>query len=420
MPNTCFFWRVIYLMRGEKQCSLCVMRSTARRLTSWKAIIGYIIVLLVILNSTVGAIANIDFAITASGNPRLVALWNFFASPKGNLVAILCVAIWITILVLWPEKNAAATVAKESSEKANTEQEEKPAQTAPPIKGQTKVIQAEEPNLVCQGVQHVPVHDRHGIWVEGQLPRQYGVSTPPDVLAVVANICNEFSSSRKVGSVANMTAEMIYKSSDGVMAKVNRGAWLSDGNRIHLTVNDTGQLILAGIFGGSETVTFIMMRDYDRDNILNSMGRLEGDVHHLEVRLISEEKGILYTTFEFTITITREPELDIEVVQVKELSPKEIRQQLELFLAEGSEILRDFPREKQAKPEDIAKVDDWEKRAVRFLGRCPDQFSTALFLSDFPEVPVAGGAQGGNWPSLKKLSRRLATLRQFIDEIRRG
>jgi hypothetical protein len=82
--------------------------------------------------------------------------------------------------------------------------------------------------------------------------------------------------------------------------------------------------------------------------------------------------------------------------------------------------VRDFPREKQATSRDIAIVDEWEQKIVRFISRYPDLFSKALFLADYPEVPVAGGAQGGNWPSLMKQSRRLATLRQFIDELRRG
>lgn len=95
------------------------MRSTARRLTSVQAIIAYVIVVLVILNNAVGTIANIDFVLTARGNSRLVALWNFFTTPKGNFVAVILVALWVTGLLLWPDKSASSEGESHSRKEAS-------------------------------------------------------------------------------------------------------------------------------------------------------------------------------------------------------------------------------------------------------------------------------------------------------------
>jgi hypothetical protein len=73
-----------------------------RRLLGLKAIVAYIIVALVFLDKVVGTVSNVDFVLTASGNSRLVSLWNFFASPLGNLIAIVVTGIWLTLLVVWP------------------------------------------------------------------------------------------------------------------------------------------------------------------------------------------------------------------------------------------------------------------------------------------------------------------------------
>lgn len=80
------------------------MRSTARRLLSLKALPAYLVAVLVVMNDTISAFSNIDFVLTARGNSRLVAVWNFLVSPTGNFVTIVLAGLWTTILVLWPEK----------------------------------------------------------------------------------------------------------------------------------------------------------------------------------------------------------------------------------------------------------------------------------------------------------------------------
>jgi hypothetical protein len=100
------------------------MRKSARRLLSLKAMVAYAILFLVFLNNFVGTVANVDFVVTASGNSRLVLIWNVLASPKGNLLAIVAVGIWLTVLVLWPEKASEDSIVPEgSSAETNKPQE---------------------------------------------------------------------------------------------------------------------------------------------------------------------------------------------------------------------------------------------------------------------------------------------------------
>ena len=385
-----------------------------RRLKSILAVPGFIFGVLLPLFKWLGYISDIDFVLSAGGNPRIVAVWNWLTTPTGNLVLMLTGLSWLALLVWWPSKSSdtssPATPAAIASQEQNRLEE-----------GRITV----EPNLVCTSTAPRPARINHNILVEGFL-EPYELATG-NVVAIVAEISNEFLPSREVADVEGISAEIIYQPSVGPATKVKRGSWLNeDTYQLDFSVNDAHRLIIAFFSIKQNQPIFIFTRESLRAHddfeleFENRMGLLESDHYQVKVRLISEAERKLYKEFDFSLSITRKPELDIELVEVRDLSPKEIRHQLELFLGEGSDLLREFPREKQATPEDIAKVDDWEKRAVRFLSRYPDLFSTTLFLSDFPEVPVAGGAQGGNWPSLKKLSRRLATLREFIDELRKG
>jgi hypothetical protein len=275
-----------------------------------------------------------------------------------------------------------------------------------------------KPNFVCTSTEPRPARIEHDALVEGI--NEYRPNY--NVVVVVAEITNEFLPSRKLTDIKNVSAEIIYQPTNGRPTKVRRASWLDESTyQLDFAAHDSHRLIIAFVPEWNAKSIFILTREmnHHNDDIENRIALLDGDHYNVKVRLINEAEGIVHEELDFSLVIKREPEIDIEFDEVKELTSKEIRQQLEAFLGEGSDLLKQFPRDKQATPEDIAKVDDWEQRAVRFLGRYPDLFSTTLFLSDFPEVPVAGGAQVGNWPSLKKLSRRLATLREFIDEQRR-
>jgi hypothetical protein len=92
------------------------MQNKTRRLLSPRAIGGYIILAFVVINQGISLLSNVDFVIVAQGNPRLVAVWNFLASPVGNLLAVFLVAIYLTVLVKLPENSQNLTSKKDSEQ----------------------------------------------------------------------------------------------------------------------------------------------------------------------------------------------------------------------------------------------------------------------------------------------------------------
>jgi hypothetical protein len=77
-------------------------RTKLRRLKKAPAIIGCLLILKPIVQFLFNA-SNIDFYISASGNPRMVAIWNFFATPSGNIILIVCGFLLLAYLVVKPE-----------------------------------------------------------------------------------------------------------------------------------------------------------------------------------------------------------------------------------------------------------------------------------------------------------------------------
>lgn len=279
-----------------------------------------------------------------------------------------------------------------------------------------------EPNLVCRTTQvsisHVDLHGQ--ILVKG--PQTYQYIFEPDTYVVVAEIENEFSLSRKVGHAEGITAQIFYKllPRGEVVVRVNRGAWLSIGNKVSLGVNDTANLVIAG-FPASDPYLFAFVKEYSGafQPLEEITTPLQNDFYLVEVRLISEAKSLLVQTLNFNLEVTRTPRWDIKLTEIKDLTPLEIRRTVEAFLKEGSDMLNSFPRMGEVSAE-IERIDEWETRSTRFLSEYPDLFSTAFFLSDYPEESPSGLAHGTSWPSLKRLATRLSRLKEFLDELRKN
>jgi hypothetical protein len=121
--------------------------------------------------------------------------------------------------------------------------------------------------------------------------------------------------------------------------------------------------------------------------------RLLNDFYLVEVRLISKAKSLLVQTLNFNLEVTRTPGWDMKLTEIKDLTPLEIRRTVEAFLKEGSDMLNSFPRMGEVSAE-IERIDEWETRSTRFLNQYPDLFSTAFFLSDYPEESPSGLAHG--------------------------
>src|SRR2546423_15321141 len=87
------------------------IRKKLNRLKKAPAIIGWILILKPLVQ-ILRSVSNIDFYISAAGNPRMIAIWNFFATPSGNIVLIVAGLLWIAYLVARPEESAIETLSQ--------------------------------------------------------------------------------------------------------------------------------------------------------------------------------------------------------------------------------------------------------------------------------------------------------------------
>jgi hypothetical protein len=287
------------------------MRPTARRLLSTKAILAYLVLALIALNQFVGAVANIDFVITAQGNSRLVSLWNFFATPKGNLLAILLVAVYITILILWPQAKTNKAVTVE-------ERETRPPQRQPVI----KVVEVEA-NIRALTPEMIDAnrHDDEVI-VSGQVVERlnhFWNDESKNLGALVVPFQNRIpDSGREIGTVDDISGRLLVRSySTNQSQELNRVAWLDEEeSRVYFGRNDTYRLIIITLEGTEKEPRIYSIHKQSTGTRRGGdrMGRSElkgSGVFGITVSLVDESKSKVLKKSEFVLEIKREPEFDI-------------------------------------------------------------------------------------------------------------
>jgi len=79
-----------------------------KRLTGLKSAPGWLLVVSFIWR-LVGNISNVDFVVTASGNSRLTAIWNFVQTPLGNVLLAIIGFGWLITLVYLPKGESDAS-----------------------------------------------------------------------------------------------------------------------------------------------------------------------------------------------------------------------------------------------------------------------------------------------------------------------
>lgn len=268
---------------------LCLMRSTARRLTSPKAIVAYIVMLLVIINNAVGAIANIDFVLAAQSNSRLAQLWNFLITPKGNFIAVVLAVLWITALLLWPEKKSEQGLLAPPPEQSPPRAQESDAQEG----------EDSESTLVCVNTRIADIWFIHGFCTEN-IPQK-------NVRAPVVAFGNK-------GNPASMKNEVkaritFYDSKGKHLRHINNGVWLEE-ERTSIEFFDVGEvreLVIALMFMPSSSEAYAF----------DSQGMWEitpaGKELRVEVSLVG---GLFPATLGiFNFKLTFEPEIAIEEIK---------------------------------------------------------------------------------------------------------
>lgn len=296
-----------------------------------------------------------------------------------------------------------------------------------------------EPNLVYNGVKYLISHQdlMTSVLFEGRQTHRYIFD--PDLVAITAEISNEFSAERRVVPVDGVTAQIFYKSDDGETIQVNRGAWLSRGNRVGLAVNSAANLIILAV-PERDPLPLIFVKEYTGAvQTLDSITRpLPQDSYDIEARLISEAKGKVYLTCKFRLTIKRTPgEFDANLIHVqtdtsmpapelklihkklRDLTPEEVRARLLAFSEEGNRLYqRCLHGTNQIEGID-KEIEDWETRALKFLEENFDDRSLkATFIID-PKVPaqLRGRFARDNY-LIGWVEIRLKKLNQIIEEQR--
>jgi len=190
----------------------------------------------------------------------------------------------------------------------------KETQTIQNPAGQVETVSRVAPNFVCTGVGMTDMYEQYGALQAGKAKLRND-----ELGAAVAEICNKFSAARKVGSVRYVSAEIDY-TTNGRTVYVKRGSWLSTGAyKLDFHVNDSRELIIAGVASGDHPVVFYLMREVRDDGSNDLVDRavmLEQDSYDIKVRLIRESEGTVYKKFDFTLEITRTPKFAIKLTQI--------------------------------------------------------------------------------------------------------
>lgn len=395
------------------------MRKRIRsRLTSWKAALAYLVLIVVVLNQFIGTVSNIDFVLTASGNSRLVRLWHFFATPTGNLIAVILSVFWITVLAFWPRVHTNGDEASESVPSVLTSSVSTSLQTdLLPAEGRDAAKKANvdaKANLICKRISYLPAHNLEGILREGHLPYNHELN----VVVIVAEISNDFDPTRKVADLRNVSAEIFYESTSGNKIKVSRGSWLSEGSyHIDLNVNDTERLIIVFFFEDYNHV-FFFEREWTGDNsIENRTRKLEGDLIDIKVRIINESSGTVFKEFDFRLTVVREPEFDViltESIQGERDKQLALMQRLNIFIEEGNQILNKI----DGADGSIKDLQEWESKVENWLKFNLGDLYALEFKKNTGFKPYPRPAI--NRQLVDKLYTRIERLGEIMVEVRRN
>lgn len=279
------------------------------------------------------------------------------------------------------------------------------------------------PNLTYSVIDHLPAHEEHGVLVAGH------ADGDSDVFVYGVKISNKSDPPRKVGSLTGVSAEIVYTPSDGSSLEVLRGSWLSETQyRVDFGVNDEHRLAIVGIprriTQGAQLV-FYFRRESSRSGtrIMDRPEPLDRDSYHIKIRLVTEAENTKHKELDYKLTITREPEFKIELVEDKQqpgppvaqdrtppaptavqalpVSGREaVLQALREFQVEGNGLLLQSVR--NPFPDESA-VYGWEDRLERYIKDNIGVTQAMEFIKTSPIYPYPGTTIN------RKLSNRIHT-----------
>ena len=217
-------------------------RIRLRRLVKPRAIFGWVLsagIALWKLLQLVGAISSGDFMLTASGNSRVVAVWNFLTTPTGTVLLVAVGLIWLAVIVVWPTIKPASDQSKESPSDS----------VLPSIKEQKEFVEPiATPNIVVYFRE-----DDNYYRVErdqNKVFRESSNSNP--IWAVVVEFHNEPNPPRKVIGVTNVIAKIFYyditHSPNALEHRTDYACWINEASSTVSFNIGTSHYLILGLF----------------------------------------------------------------------------------------------------------------------------------------------------------------------------
>jgi hypothetical protein len=287
------------------------IRRKFRRLLTAPAIIGWLLVIKPIIQVLASA-SDIDFYISASGNPRMVAIWHFFATPSGNIVLIAIGFMILAYLVVRPEKQAPSDAKTPPSDKQSPIGGQSPLATSEP-NTQEPVAPQPEPNLVSLKSRLAKISPNYKdgdliLWYE-----TFGQIDTSQLNAAVVDFGNEIKQQGdRISKVTDLRAQMTYYNTNGdYLHRVNKGQWLMERSpHINLGVGNAATLVLIyrqeHHINSEVRFSFNALEDCreepERGGIRKYVPLAEDRVR-AQVSLLAGEHGDLIGIFNFNLTL---------------------------------------------------------------------------------------------------------------------
>lgn len=258
-----------------------------RRLSKAPAIIGWLLILKPILQ-LIGQASDIDFTIGAGSNPRLVAIWNFFATPKGNIILIALGFLWLGYLVVKPTKDT------DASERTTPEA----PQRAAPAQSRRRRNAPAESALNCVNTRIINIALVYDVYME--MPANKDVRA-----AVIA-----FRNGGNAASMENYVKARItfYDSNGNYLHHVNNGVWLKEEEKSiqFFDVGEVRELVIACVMPDGEV--YALDKEDEQQGLT-----FTGQELHVEVSLVGGIVPGPLGSFKFKLTL--QPSLMIEEIK---------------------------------------------------------------------------------------------------------
>ena len=261
----------------------------------------------------IGYVSDIDFVLSAGGNPRVVWFVNFVQTPLGITITMLLGFCWLAYLVWRPVKALAPqSTTYEIGEKetdGTAVASQRAAQTAHTSPQRTRTVDRSlepvpearpEPNIICRELDEF-------VKFEGDNFHSNQPYDKSSLRVVGAMFSNEPNPPQKVGSVHEVEAQIIYYNLDYLNHqehKVHHAYWIDDEHpHVSFEPNAVRKLVIGIIDCDNLSFTIYHNNHESVDKYRPALKHVYKDVKgfRIKVRLIAGEHGEWGKDFDFVL-----------------------------------------------------------------------------------------------------------------------